>query len=146
MPESHNSDHMSAAADQILALDVGDKRVGVAVAHRIARLARPLTTLDRGADIFEAVAKLVQSERAVAVVVGLPRGMDGGYTAQTRATEVFAHELETVLSVPVYLSDETLTSVQAEAILAHRPHHKAEVDALAAAGILESFLSEHPEV
>ncbi len=129
-------------AEYILALDYGEKRVGVAIAHTIARMPRPLTTLDNGHTLLDDVRKLVDQERAGIVLVGLPRGMDGGYTAQTRAAEAFAKRLQAELSVPVQLSDETLTSVDAESRLAGRKHTKADIDALAATVILERYLTE----
>jgi putative Holliday junction resolvase len=135
---------MANKGDYILALDVGDKRIGVALAHRVARLPRPLTTLMHTKDVNEEITRLVREQHEGLVLVGLPRGMDGGYTDQNRATEAFSHKLAGVLPVPVRLADETLTSVQAEADLRTVAHTKAEVDALAACYILEGFLREHP--
>lgn len=133
-----------AAPQYLLALDYGEKRVGVAVAHVIARLPRPLTTLPNGETLLDDVQKLITQEDAGLVVVGLPRGMDGGYTAQTRAAEAFAEQLKTVVTVPVELTDETLTSIDAEASLGGRVHTKGDIDAMAAAHILERYLAEHP--
>jgi putative Holliday junction resolvase len=133
-----------AAPEYILALDYGDKRVGVAVAHVVARIPRPLTTLYSSETLLNDVRRLVDDEHVALVVVGLPRGMDGGYTAQTRAAEHFADELRRILTVPVELADETLTSVDAESSLAGRSYAKAEVDAMAASLILERYLLENP--
>lgn len=132
--------------EYILALDVGEKRVGVAIAHQVARIASPLKTLERTENIMQDIADLVEHEEVYAVVVGLPRGMSGQYTAQTRATEDFTVTLKSMLKVPVYLADETLTSVKAETELKGKTHQKGDVDALAAAYILEDFLHDHPEV
>src|SRR6267154_1934518 len=99
------------APQYILALDYGEKRVGVAICHVVARLPRPLITLDADDELLESITHLVTDEGAVMVLVGLPRGMDGGYTAQTRAAEQFADMLKTKLTVPVELADETLTSI-----------------------------------
>jgi len=132
------------AAQYILALDYGHKRVGVAIAHAIARLPRPLTTLQNTETLSADIKKLVDQEDAGLVVVGLPRGMDGGYTQQTRDAEAFAQELSGILTVPVELSDETLSSVDAESSLGGRSHAKGEIDALAATIILERYLAEHP--
>jgi putative Holliday junction resolvase len=133
-----------AAPQYILALDYGEKRVGVAVAHVIARLPRPLTVISNTETLLADVRKIVSQEDAGLVVVGLPRGMDGGYTAQTREAEGFALKLKEILTVPVELADETLTSVDAEGVLAGRPHGKGDIDAMAASFILERYLSEHP--
>jgi putative Holliday junction resolvase len=135
-----------AAPQYILALDYGEKRVGVAVAHVVARLPRPLTTLANTATLLDDIRQVVADQDTGLVVVGLPRGMDGGYTAQTRAAEAFAEQLTATLDVPVELADETLTSVDAEALLGPGPHAKGQVDALAAAGILERYLADHPAV
>ena len=132
------------AAEYILALDYGEKRVGVAIAHQVARFPRPVTTLQNTETLFDDITSLVSKENVAQVVVGLPRGMDGGYTQQTRDAEAFARELTDVLSVPVALADETLTSVDAENYLGGTPKNKGEIDAVAAAYILERYLSEHP--
>ena len=128
------------AAEYILGVDYGDKRVGVAIAHQIARLPRPLTTVSNDTQMMQNLQHLVETEHANLVVVGLPRGMDGGYTAQTRAAEAFAATLQTALTVPVVLADETLTSVDAEAAGAV----KGNIDAVAASLILERYLADHP--
>ncbi len=129
-----------------MALDVGDKRIGVALAHAIARFPSPLTTLQNTETVRDEISALVEKEHVGAVVVGLPRGMDGGYTAQTRSAEAFQQALATKLNVPVYLGDETLTSVMAEQVIGNKPHTKGDIDAQAACFILESFLVEHTEV
>ncbi|HSX31442.1 MAG TPA: Holliday junction resolvase RuvX [Candidatus Saccharimonadales bacterium] len=133
-----------ATPQHTLAIDYGDKRVGVAIAHNVARLPRPLTTLANTDTLLADLAQLVVQEDVSRVVVGLPRGMDGGYTAQTRVVEAFAERLSRALSVPVELADETLTSIDAESSLASQAHDKNAVDALAAALILERYLADHP--
>ncbi len=128
--------------EAIIALDVGNRRIGVAVAHVVARLPRPLTTLERNPQSITEIVRLVEDEGAGAVVVGLPRSLKGQDTAQTIATRAFIDELRTALTVPVYLNDEALTSRQAEAELNARgkTYTKAEIDALAAVYILEDYL------
>lgn len=136
------------AAEYIIGIDYGEKRVGVAVVHEVARLPRPLTTLPNTETLLNDIRKLIDQEGAKLVVVGLPRGMDGGYTAQTRAVETFAHMLGQIVAVPVELADETLTSVDAESSLQNNRTYthinKSDVDALAASLILERYLAEHP--
>lgn len=131
-------------AQYILALDYGEKRVGVAIAQMVARMPRPLTTLPNTETLLNDIRKVVTQEDAGLVVVGLPRGMDGGYTAQTKAAEAFATQLASVLTVPVELADETLSSVDAESSLAGQAYSKGDIDAMAAAIILERYLAEHP--
>lgn len=132
----------------ILGLDVGERRIGVAVANLIARLPRPLTTLTHDARVIEEILGLVAEHEAGALVIGLPRGLDGQHTAQTSFTEHFAHELEQKLTIPLYWQDEAVTSLKAKEELEKRgkPYVKGNVDALAAAYILEDFLHDNPEV
>lgn len=132
----------------ILALDVGDKRVGVAIATSVARLPRPLTTLQRGDDFLEQLRHIIQAEDIGELVIGLPRGLDGQSTSQTAATESFVDQLRAELDLPVHLQDEALTSKQAEAELKSRgaEHQKADIDSLAATYILEDFLNSYNKV
>lgn len=131
---------MAAEPEYILAVDYGEKRVGLAIAHTVARLPRPLTTLPNTPRLVDEIRAVVEREGVKLVLVGLPRGMDGGYTAQTKAAAAFQKSLGTELHVPVEAADETLTSVDAEAVLAGKTFAKGEVDALAAAYILERYL------
>jgi putative holliday junction resolvase len=128
----------------ILALDYGTARIGVAIASSIARLPRPLTTVANGETVLADIRKIISEEGVGQVVVGLPRTLRGEYSAQTHAAESFAQQLAGVLTVPVELSDETLTSVDAEAELAGRHHDKGDIDALAATLILERYFADHP--
>jgi len=128
----------------ILALDYGAARIGVAIASNIARLPRTLTTVANNETALAHIRKIVSDEGVGLVVVGLPRTLAGDYSAQTHAAETFAQQLAGVLTVPVELSDETLTSVDAEAELAGKRHSKGDIDAMAAVLILERYLAEHP--
>jgi len=132
----------------LLALDVGERRIGVAIASVAARLARPLKTLERNDQTLEEVQNLVQSEQAIALIVGLPRNLSGQATAQTVAVEHFAAEVRQVVGIPLHWQDEAVTSRQAEAELQARgkAYSKADIDALSATYILEDFLRDHPEV
>jgi len=131
----------------LLALDVGAKRIGVALASAGARLPHPLITLENGPDIFRQLQDLVITEHTHAIVVGLPRGLEGQHTAQTMAVEAFAAELKPLVGVPLHWQDEAVTSRQAEAELRERgkPYTKGDIDALSATYILEDYLRDHPE-
>jgi putative Holliday junction resolvase len=137
---------MPTAHTSVLGLDVGDKRVGVAVATLAARLPRPLTTLERSEGFFEALEALVRSEDAGALVVGLPRNLRGEHTDQTRSVEKLVQQLQERIGISIHLQDEAATSKQAEAELEARkkPYAKGDIDALAATYILQDWLSEHP--
>lgn len=132
----------------LLALDVGAKRIGIALASAGAYFAKPLTTLDHTNDIFTEISALAKQHDVTVIVVGYPRGLEGQTTYQTKTIEAFVDELRTHVSLPVEWQDETLTSVKAEQELASRHkdgvYNKADVDALAATYILEDYLTEHP--
>lgn len=128
-------------------MDVGSQRVGVAVASLASRLPRPLVTLTRDDDFFRALSDIVETENAEALVVGLPRGLDGQHTAQTQATEAFSAEIGRHCGLPIHMQDEAVTSKRAEEELEarHKPYVRADIDALAATYILEDFLTAHQE-
>jgi putative Holliday junction resolvase len=136
---------MVAQTKFLLALDVGERRVGVSRAHSDVRIAQPLLTLERTQAVFEEIQELVEANQAVVLVVGLPRGLEGQDTAQTKTVRDFASQLETLLQVPIVLQDEALTSHKAEAELEKRgkPYAKGDVDALAATYILEDYMAEN---
>lgn len=136
---------MPTTPSSVLALDVGDRRVGVAVASLAARLPRPLTTLQRGDGFFKELQRIIQAEEVGQLVVGLPRGLDGQSTSQTAATERFVAQLRDECDLPIHLQDEALTSKQAEHELAARggPAAKGDIDALAATYILADFLASY---
>lgn len=139
---------MTATPDSVLALDVGAKRIGVAIASSAARLPRPLTTLDAEAEgLFETLKQLAQEHQAASLVVGLPRGLSGQQTAQTAVAKEFAQQAGEYTGLPIYLQDEAVTSRQAEAELEQRgkPYTRGDIDALAATYILEDWLANQTE-
>lgn len=129
---------------KVMALDVGERRIGVAVSVPGGSLVKPLLTLEREADIAAVIQKLTMDEAITAIVVGLPRNADGEETKQSSLTRDFVNELKSVISIPIHFQDESLTSVKAEAELTARnkPFSKADIDSLAATYILEDFLLE----
>lgn len=139
---------MLTSDSSILALDVGAKRIGVASANSVARIAHPLATVTNDADALAAIKQIIKDERAALLVLGLPRNLNGDSTAQTDAVRAFGAALEPILGLPVHWQDEAVTSVKAEKELEARgkPYQKSDIDALAAAYILEDYLNDHPEV
>jgi putative Holliday junction resolvase len=137
---------------RVVGLDVGEKRVGVAISDVTATLARPLSVLrPAGLDIdaldivVREIARLAQEEDGVsAIVVGLPRHLDGTPSDMTPRVEKFAQQLHARISLPVTLQDERLSSREAESRLALRDKdwrsRKARLDAAAAAVILQDYL------
>jgi putative Holliday junction resolvase len=138
---------MTTQVTTVMALDIGEKRTGVALAHTDIAIPKPFKTLEGGKSLPEQVAQLVTDEGVVAMVIGLPRNLSGEKTDQTRYIEVQAAQIKRAVTIPVYFVDEALTSLKAEAELRGRgrEYSKAEVDMLAATFILEDFINEHPE-
>jgi putative holliday junction resolvase len=132
------------ATTNLIALDVGDKKVGIARANSVARLPGPLTTLTRDDAFWPSLKKLLAEESAGVIVVGLPRSLSGNDTDQTKLTRTFVTELEGHVGLPVVMQDEALTSQKAEKELQARGKKfaKGDVDALAATFILEDYLNE----
>lgn len=129
-------------SNTILALDVGEKRIGVAIADMQIPFPAPLTTLEASEHLVTEFTALLTKNKAVAVVIGYPRNQNGEPTQQTERVEHIAKLLNIPSSIPVYWQDESLTSVKAEEELKSRkkPYAKAAVDSLAATYILEDFI------
>jgi len=133
-------------------LDIGERRIGVAVSDATGTLARPLGVLrPAGLDVdaldvvVQEIARLAGEEDGVgAIVIGLPRRLDGTPSEMTPRVERFARALGTKTSLPVALQDERLSSREAESRLALRDKNwrsrKAKLDAAAAAIILQDYL------
>ncbi len=136
---------------RILALDVGRRRIGMAISDPSGTLARPLGTVIVGdTDAPELVAAeiarlLADDDGLGGVVVGMPRHLDGTRSEQTAAVEAFIAELRLRIDLPLVTEDERLSSREAESRLAVRQRdwrkRKAQIDAAAAAVILQDYLN-----
>jgi putative Holliday junction resolvase len=136
----------------IVALDVGQARIGVAVSDELEMLASPHSTIRRtsNAAAIAAIARVVDASGAEQVVVGLPVSFDGKLHTQAQSVQAFAEKLRARLSVPLVYADETLSTVRAEEQLRAagvRPERIRErIDAAAAAVILQEYLdARHQE-
>ena len=132
------------ASDTLVSLDVGEKRIGVAVADTGVRLAIPFSTVEvDGTEITE-ITRIVIRENAKVLVVGYPRNQSGEATAQTHYVEQFVKQLENV-DVKIVFQDESLTSVMAEQRLISykKPYTKGDIDAMAASIILQDYIEAH---
>lgn len=127
-----------------LALDVGEKRIGVALGDDGVKLAFPYETIDVDGSEIVRIAELTIAENVDTIVVGYPRNQSGEPTAQTAYVETFAQQLSDFDATIVY-QDESLTSVMAEQRLqSHKkPYTKGDIDALAAAMILQDYLEQY---
>ncbi len=124
---------------ELIGLDIGEKNIGVARISTFARIAEPLETINANLDAFTAILTAVKEHDAVAVVIGLPRGLDGQETAQTAKIRQFVSEFSKKTDKPLYLIDEAGTTKEAEKRLTSNP--SASIDSLAATIFLEDFVS-----
>jgi putative Holliday junction resolvase len=139
---------------RVVGLDIGEKRIGMAISDLTGTLARPLGVLrpaglevDALDVVSREITRLAAEEDGVrAIVVGLPRRLDGSPTEMTPRVEKFATQLRARTNLSVTLQDERLSSVEAESRLAVRDKdwrsRKAKLDAAAAAVILQDYLDE----
>jgi putative Holliday junction resolvase len=128
---------------KLISLDVGTKRIGVAIADPTVPIAQPLPTVSVDGSEVETITKIIKDQGASTVVVGYPRNQSGEATAQTGIAEAFAAKLKG--TAEVVFQDESLTSVMAEDRLkaAGKPYQKADIDAIAATIILQDYLEVH---
>jgi putative holliday junction resolvase len=126
----------------IMALDIGEVRIGVALANSVVRLASPYLTLPNSDSVFEQIHDIIKQEAVDLVVVGLPRNLSSEDTDQTRYAVAFAEHLKPF--APIVFQDEALTSHKAEAELKARgkAYNKGDIDSLAATYILEDYLND----
>ena len=139
---------------RVAGLDVGKRRIGVAVSDVTGTLARPIGVLQtsglEGDAVDRAVTELArlaaEEDGLASLVVGLPRRLDGSPNDMTPRVQAFAAALGARIAVPVILQDERLTSREAESRLALREKdwrvRKKQIDAAAAAIILQDYLDE----
>ncbi|MBC7232959.1 MAG: Holliday junction resolvase RuvX [Chloroflexi bacterium] len=129
---------------RILAVDIGEKRIGVALSDALGWLATPLTviTYKKREEGLAAIAELVRTHQVGQVIVGYPRSLNGTVGPQARQVDKFVAQLRARLEVPIVLWDERLSTAQAERLVHEtgRSVQRERIDALAAAVILQSYL------
>ena len=132
---------------RIAALDVGDARIGVAVADELGLTTRGIGVVRRvgGLRDLEAVARILEPHAPERLILGLPLNMDGSEGPQAAKVRRFAERLAAHMGLPVEVWDERLTTVEAHEILrdtgVKRKAKKGLVDQIAAAVILRSYLA-----
>lgn len=129
---------------RVLALDVGDRRVGVAISDALGMLARTLTVIRRSGHDYQSIADLVRAHDVKRIVAGYPRNMDGSVGLQARKVEAYVAGLEQHVDVPIEFWDERLSTAEAQRLMieaGRRPRERRErIDAVAAAVILQDYL------
>jgi len=134
------------ATGRIIGLDIGDKRIGVAVTDELRITAQPVGTIERlqESTCFKEIAKIVKEYNADYVVAGLPKRLDGSSSPQTEKVEDFIARFKTQTDIPIHTWDERLTTVTAEASLVEanmrRKSRRKVIDSVAAQIMLQHYL------
>lgn len=131
---------------RILALDVGEKNIGLAISDKLGLIAQGLPTLrhqTKDEDI-SAIANILKVHHITEVVVGIPVNLDGSLGKKAQEVAVFLEDLKKKITLPIKVWDERFTSVQAEKVLLEaglsRKKRKKKIDQLAARLILQNYL------
>lgn len=138
------NNHISSNDSQsILALDVGEKRIGLASASTDTKIAVPYTTIMVDGEELAKIHQIIEDLKPTVIVVGRPRNQSGETTDQTKSVEDFVQRMGG--NIRVVYQDESLTSVMAEERLKsqNKSYEKGDIDACAAAIILEDYLEEN---
>jgi putative Holliday junction resolvase len=145
------------ACPRYLGLDVGNRRIGVAVSDELGLTAQPVLTLERrrsgrgtSRDDLRSLARLARRFNVAGIVVGIPLHLSGEVSPQAAKTQAFAAELGELTGLPIHFWDERLTTRQAHEILYEAGHarqeHRRVVDQVAATLILQSFLDRRSAI
>lgn len=135
--------------DRILALDVGDKRIGVAVSDPFGFSGSPLGTFLNNKDFFKKLEEIINQYKPTKIVIGLPLTLSGEEGEQAKKTKNFAKKLQKYFpNIPIELEDERFTTDIAEerlsVLLKNKKKKKQKLDSISAIVILESYLSKNP--
>lgn len=140
----------------MLGIDLGRRRIGLAVSDPTGTLARPWQTIERGPSDRQALQQLARIAESLAaeadglgtIVIGFPLRLDGSASEHTEHVNAMVEGLRRRVRVPIVLQDERLSSHEADQRLATRERdwraRKAKLDAAAAAVILQDYLDSHP--
>lgn len=130
--------------ERLLCLDIGGKRIGVAVSDELGMIASPVKTIDTKTNVVAELRSLIDNYGVRKLVVGLPVGMSGKEGPQAAEVREVAENLRQKLNVEIVYSDERLSSAVADQALirqgTRREKRKQHIDAMAAAVILQGFL------
>lgn len=122
-----------------LALDVGERRIGLAIASSVAKLPRPLDILINDDSIYRRIIEIAKQENVEKIIVGLPRNMSGQETAQSGFSRRFAAELAKKTKTPITFADESLSTERVKDST-YKKDPSGYLDSVAACFILEEYL------
>jgi putative Holliday junction resolvase len=134
---------------RILGLDIGDKRIGVAMSDPEGILATPATIIERGDDDIKTIVDIIEREKVGKIIAGLPRSMSGEVGAQAEKVRAFTDKLSQATNALIELRDERFSTVSAGRLMREartkkpsKDNKKVRDDAIAAAIILQGYLDE----
>ena len=132
---------------RVLGIDVGDRRIGLALSDSGGILASPLTIIEHTTETgdIEAILKIVKEREAERIIVGLPRLMNGDIGPQAQKVQAFTEAMRSHSNIPIEYRDERLTTVTAQRLKQETGKKKKGIiryDAMAAAVILQDYLEE----
>ncbi len=133
---------------RVLGLDVGDRRIGLALSDSGSILASPLTIIEHttGLQDIEAILKIAKEREVERIIVGLPRLMNGDIGPQAQKVQTFIEEMRSHTQIPIEYRDERLTTVTAQRLKqetsSKKKNRNLRYDAMAAAVILQDYLEE----
>lgn len=135
---------------RVLAIDYGTQRIGIAISDPTGTLASPLETIPANPieRFLERLKQIVQEKEVSLILVGMPRSLNGQYGESANKVIEFVNMLKTTVAVPVKTWDERLTTVQAQRRMleagSKTKDFKKNLDRMAAAVLLQSYLDSHP--
>lgn len=124
--------------NEVLGLDVGERKIGIARVSTLAKIPEPLGVIPHDGSVFEAIRSYIDEYSADILVIGMPRNMNGELTKQSEYVQEFINGLQKVIDVPIKIVDETLSTVLSANLSVQWPG-KTD-DELAACIILEQYL------
>ena len=133
---------------RVLGLDVGDRRIGLALSDSGGILASPLTVIEHTTELqdIEAILMIAQERGAERIIVGLPRLMNGDIGPQAQKVQAFTEAMRAHAQIPIEYRDERLTTVTAQRLKqetgSKKKNRNIRYDAMAAAVILQDYLEE----
>lgn len=141
-------DRMAAVAMRVMGIDLGEKRVGVALSDEGQSLATPHAIIERASleDLIEQLERIARDEHVESLVIGYPRSLSGAVGPQALLVEEEARRIQEALRLPMTLWDERMTTVRSEQMLSERggkyrsARRRPHVDAMVAAIILQEYL------
>ncbi len=131
---------------RILALDVGEKNIGLAISDKLGWTAQPLRSLKHRttAESICAIAELAKDNQVSEIIVGMPLNLDSSFGEKAKDVAAFTEDLKKKIALPVKIWDERFTSLQAKKVMLEadlsRKKRKKKIDQLAAQLILQSYL------